>query len=272
MQSESAELGCLTNLPFSCSPKWCWGHGSQDLAWSPQCQAGWPPWHHPQLFSCLHVLCCCLSSSSLCLSPGEAFLDQSILHTTHIYISHPGLPMCRVLTIPRPKWGQGLLSASPPFDSRTPHLVSQSPHRVCPTGTPVHSPRGLTLSASSELPFPQLSIVSRLHNTWQGILGQPGGGVSTDVYRLLLFTQQDGSTWNPNLVTTRILAVWGSWCQIRVLSLPPYQAHQQNISSAGKWVRLAVGPRCISGSWERPGERPGRSYRASASQSPLQRC
>lgn len=52
----------------------------------------------------------------------------------------------------------------------------------------------------------------------------------------------------------------------------PYQAHQQNISSAGKWVRLAVGPRCISGSWERPGERPGRSHQASASHSPLQHC
>ena len=214
-----------------------------DPAWSPQSWADWPPWHHPQLFSCLRVLFCYRSSSSLCLSPGEVFLDPSI-NTTHLYIPHPGLPMCRVPTTQRPKWGQGFLSASPLFDSLTPLLASQSPRCVCPTRTPVHSPRGLTLDASSELPFPQLSAVSRLHNMCQGILGQPGGGVPTGVNRLLLFTQQDGSMWNPNLVATRILAVWSSWCQIRVLSLPRYQAHQQNISSAGKWVRLTVGPWC----------------------------
>ena len=101
--------------------------------------------------------------------------------------------MCRVLTTRRPKWGQGFLSASPLFDSLTPLLACQSPCRVCLTRTPVHSPSGLTLDASSELPFPQLSAVSRLPNTWQGILGQPGGGVPTGVNRLLLFTQQDVS-------------------------------------------------------------------------------
>lgn len=51
------------NLPFSQSPKWCWNCWSQDHAWSHQGLAGWPPWHHPHLFSCNRALCYCLSSS-----------------------------------------------------------------------------------------------------------------------------------------------------------------------------------------------------------------
>ena len=87
-ESDSAELGCLADLPLSWSPKWCWGHGSQDPAWSPQSRADWPPWHHPQLFSCLRVLFCYLSSSSLCLSPWKYFwINLFSTQPIYIYIS-----------------------------------------------------------------------------------------------------------------------------------------------------------------------------------------
>jgi len=116
-ESDSAELGCLADLPLSWSPKWCWGHGSQTLLGVPRVeQTDLPGITH----SCSLVSVCSFVTvvQALSASPLEKYFWTHLFSTQPIYI---------YFTLGCPCAESSLLRGQSGARGSCPHLPSLTP-------------------------------------------------------------------------------------------------------------------------------------------------